>query len=691
MRILLPILLICLLAPATFADTEARNARKADTRAVIPKLKTAPKIDGVIKHNEWQDAMQYNGVLYQMTLNLFPRNVEWHLGWTDNGLHIASHTDRMKGEDPRAETTDGTIDNLAKDDSLELKIYDDDRKSSLRLVINTDGTWAVQRRIDGKAAEGDADVKAQASLTEDAIDFEARIPFAALGRDEPGTRWRILPVRNFRTGTNIHAPMPYAHRGKLGGRDRAPVFTLDDTLPFVQLEPNQQALYEGNPMVRAHLRNPADTPNEVNIALRVMSGDDLRGKAERSVSLPPNDSLPITLNLPCEPPIDPEKEGEYRYILDISGPDDTELLHTHFTWNPTEHTDWLGDEIPGHSQSQEREVVIDPREPVPLPYQRFMKHYEDLPEDHRLKISTQRKVVPGKGYVVDSVQHITAIDPDGRKNGVQTFYRLGYILEHSITWKNDVRHGPEKFYSRARNQRGRSFTYVQKIVPWDNGEISGVQRVFHPNGKLLAETRYENGAPTGTSKRYDTKGRLVRTTPFKNGHPHGTAKEYYPRRKKRVIPLRDGEIKGTILDYNWDGEITEKTSYKDDIDLGMIPLKDGEEPDEITRQFDKDSERVAWRNKDGHVVQTAEYRDGVPDGQCILYWPRRIKREIPYEKNLINGTVVDYWENGNVKQKRPFKNDTLHGTEKHFDRDGETTRTRHWTDGEITPNPPSND
>lgn len=688
MRTLSLIPLLCLLAPPSFADIEARNDRKADTRAVIPRMKTAPTVDGVIEHDEWKDAMQYNGVLYQMTLNLFARNVEWHLAWTEDGLHVASHTVRMKGEDPRAETTDGDIDNLAKDDSFELRVYID-QKTSLRLVINTDGTWALQRRIDGKEAEGDAGVKAQASLTEDALDFEATIPFAALGRDKPGTRWRILPVRNFRTGTNIHAPMPYAHHGALGGRGRAPVFTLDDTLPFVQLEPAQQALYAGNPMVRARLCNPADTPSKVNVSLRILAGDKLRGKNERFLSLPPNDSLPITLNVPCDPPIDPDKEDEYRYILDITGPDDSELLHTHFTWNPTEHTDWLGDKLPGRSQSREREVVIDPREPVPLPYQRFMKHYDDLPEDHRLKITTRRKVVPGKGYVVDSVQHITPIDPEGRKNGVQTFYRLGYILEHSITWENDVRHGPEKFRSRAQNERGRSFSYIQKIVPWDNGVIRGVQRVFHPNGELLAETRYDDGKPTGTAKRYNKQGRLVRITPLENGLPHGTAKEYYPRRKKRAIPLREGEIKGTVLDYSWEGELIEKTSYEKDMDLGMIPLEAGEEPEGVARQFDNDANRAVWRDKNGQVVQTAEYRDDdVPDGQCILYWPRRIKRTIPYEKGLINGTVTDYWENGKVKRKRPFKNDILHGTEQHFDQKGENTSTRHWTDGETTPTPP---
>ena len=341
----------------------------------------------------------------------------------------------------------------------------------------------------------------------------------------------------------------------------------------------------------------------------------------------------------------------------------------------------LGDKLPGYQRSEVRTVTVDPREPVPLPFQRFMKHYEDLPADHRLQIATRRNVVPGKGYVVDSVQHITPVDAQGRKDGVQTLYRLGYILEHSITWKHDVRHGPETFYSHARNRRGRSFSYLQKVVPWDNGVISGIRRVYHPTGELLAETRYEDGRPVGVSKRYDAQGRLVRTTPYKDGLPHGNAVDYYARRKRRVIPMRQGKVDGVVLDYNWHGRLVKKTRYEEGMDLGMIPVAPGDEPDGVTRTFDGDRDRAVWRDADGNVIQTVDYRKGVPDGDCTLYHPRRIKREVPYDEGLINGVVIDYWENGKVKHKRPFKHDVLDGVEERYNQGGQLIRKRHWKDG----------
>ncbi len=685
MKAALIVCLSCLSSLAWVAGAEPtiaeRNVRKADTRGVIPRLAAAPTVDGTIKSDEWQDALVYNGVLYEKTLNLFPRNVEWRFGWTDNGFHIASHTIRMQGETPKAQTKDGKISNLVRDDSFELLVYDAGRRSSLRLVVNPAGTWAVDRRVNGKSETGDAGVRAAASLTDKALAYEAFIPFTALGRAQPGRQWRLLPVRNFRIGTNISAPLPYAHRGNFGRQGRTPVFTLAEKLPVVQLQPLQQALYAGRPLARLQLVNPADQAQEVTVNLKIHRGNDIIGKAARKVPLPPGERLPVTVAVNCDPAIDPEVEDEYRYDLDVVGPGNVELLHTHFTWNPTEHRGWLGNKLPGRRQTELRVVTIDPRAPVPLPYQRFMKQYKDLPADHRLEIATRRTVVPGKGYVVDSVQHITPVDAKGRKDGVQTLYRLGYILEHSITWKRGVRHGPEKFFSHARNQRGRSFNYLQKVVPWVDGVIRGVRRVYHPNGELLAQTTYENGRAVGVSRRYNEHGRLVRTTPCKNGLPHGIAVDYYACRPRRVIPVRDGKVEGVVIDYNWPGRIIKKTRYKGKLDLGLIPFAAGKEPEGISRSFNEDGSRAEWRDADGNVVQTVEYRKGVPDGRCTLYFPRRIKRRVPYEKGLINGVVVDYWENGEVKQKRPFRQDVLHGIEERYDQSGKRIRTRKWQDG----------
>ncbi|HUU59236.1 MAG TPA: hypothetical protein VMZ50_06820, partial [Phycisphaerae bacterium] len=65
------------------------------------------------------------------------------------------------------------------------------------------------------------------------------------------------------------------------------------------------------------------------------------------------------------------------------------------------------------------------------------------------------------------------------------------------------------------------------------------------------------------------------------------------------------------------------------------------------------------------------------------HWPRRVKRTVPYERGRINGVVRDYWDNGQLKMSRPFRQDVMHGVEKHFDQEGKLTTTRYWLDGDL--------
>jgi len=146
------LLAIGLSATASRAGDPKRDAWKADTRAAIPRLAKAPTIDGTVGKEEWSGAFACDGVLYEMTLNLFPRRVEWRVGWDPDGLYLASRTPRLKGEDPRTEVTERDLRKLSADDSLELFVYRDDRKASLHLVVNPDGVWAATRRGAGKPA-----------------------------------------------------------------------------------------------------------------------------------------------------------------------------------------------------------------------------------------------------------------------------------------------------------------------------------------------------------------------------------------------------------------------------------------------------------------------------------------------------------------------------------------------------------
>ncbi len=699
-----------LVAGAALADENPRDAWRADTRGVLPRLDAAPTIDGTVGAEEWSGALATDGVIYPISVTLFPRRVEWSMGWTADGLHVACRTPRLKGEEPAANAQESDFDALRKDDSFELIVYRDDGKATLRAIVSPAGVSAV--RAGGDHSETAA-VKTAASLTDTHTDYEMYVPFAALGVDAAaaGDRWRILPVRHLRTGTNVEGPMPYNHRGGLGGRDRAPLFTLGNDRCAVRLQAMQSSLYAGTPVARLTVMNPSDEQRTITARVRITRDGEPIGAASREMTLPPAERLPVTLATRPDPPVNPEAEHEYRCDVDVIAEGGAELFHTHFIWNPATNREWLGDELPKRQRARERVITVDPSKDVPFQFRRFMRLFEDMPEGHKLEITAVRTVVPGKGYVVDSVQHITSIDPSGRKDGVQAFYRTGYLLEHVIHWRKDVKHGPEKFYASGLNREGRRHRYVQKVIPWVDGEVRGVQRVYHATGEVLAETRYEDGKAAGVSKRYDREGRLVRTTPFEDGYKHGTMEEYYPRRPKRTIPVRNGLIHGVVKEYDWEGRLVCKTPYREGLRHGVEEVRpDMSRPLEWEKVHWREGEKVSrerWElttrpagdggrqeaaspdepgTRDAEQPRTGpspETVDGVDDGEKIEYWPRRLKRSAPYSRGKVDGEVRDCWENGQLKMSRPFDSDLMHGVEKHYDRDGELTQTRYWWKGDM--------
>ncbi len=552
------VLFLLLLAPAlalpaasAFADDNPRDAWRADTRAAIPRLAKAPTIDGTVEDAEWSGAFACDGVLYPMTVNLFPRRAQWRLGWDDAGLYVASHTPRLAGEEPVANADEPQRDALRNDDSFELFVYTDDGRSSVHLAINPDGVLAVQLKVNGKDTDP-ASILAKAALSAKHLDYEAHVPFAALGVEgaKAGDRWRILPVRNFRHNTSIEAPMPYNHTGGIGGHGASPLFTLTDG-PFVQVQPLQASLFAGTPAARMQLVNPSGKMASAIITARVTKADELLGEAKREAPLEPKSPMPLLLPLPLDPPIDPNVEGEHRFFLDVTLPDGTELFHTHFVWNPTENREWLSDKLPGRQRAEQRVVTVDPHKDVPFQFRRFVTIFEDVPEGHTLLIHVVRSEVPGRGFVTDSLQHITCVDPSGKKDGIEAFYRVGHELEHIVTYRQGVRHGPEKFLDTGKNAEGRNVRYVQKIIPWVDGQVQGTQRVYHPTGELLAEAQYVDGRCVGVAKRYDPDGRLTRETPYQDNLKHGEMVEYYARRPQRIETLRDGVVQGEATEYDW--------------------------------------------------------------------------------------------------------------------------------------------
>jgi len=563
-----------LVLPVGAAQIDGRDKWKADTRAAIPKLAKPPVCDGRIAPGEWDGAFQYDGVLYPLTMNLFPRSVRWYVGWDADFLYLASRTVRLEGETPRQDADSEDVSKLSEDDSLEVFVSSADRRAWLHLVVNPGGKTAFKiRPIGGKPIEGAPKPAAAASLSDEQLDYEVRIPVAALGMDRPnraGDRWGILPVRDFRTGTNVQAPMPYAFYGGLGDPAKIPVFLLSEGSPFVRFDSPRQGLYAGRVAADVKAVNPAADARQVTVALSVHGEKGERYAKRRDLAVAAGKTARFHLDAAADPPIDPAVETEYRYALTVTTADGSEIFHTHFTWAPTENRNWLGAKLPEPPRLRRRVLTLDPRGPIPFAFQRFLDVYKDLPEGHKVRVTALRGVEPGKGYVRDSILYATPVDAAGQKDGVETFYVDGYLMMHTITWRRGQRHGPEKFYGVAAGQ-GR---YLKTLIPWVQGVVQGTRKVFHPSGEAMVTVEYDGGRAVGVGRRQDEQGRLIRTTPFVDGVRDGVVIDYYPRTVRRVTPYVEGVVHGVVREYDQRGREVHRCPYRNAVRHGVEMILD---------------------------------------------------------------------------------------------------------------------
>jgi len=586
---------ICAAGKAVEPD---RDTWKADTRAAIPKIAKAPVCDGKVRPAEWSAALRYDGVLNPVSLNLFPRSAVWYLAWDAAHLYVASRTRLLTGEKPKqdVEDDDASQRDLRLDDSMEIRLSPAGSRAALHLIVTPRGKTYC--RISGvKNPEAlERAVSAAAGIHDGFLDFEVRIPVASLGvarASRAGDVWRIMLVRNFRAGASLQSSMPNGFQRSLSNIARHPVFALTDGGPFVRFANPRKGLYAGRAPAAVEIVNPSRKPRKLRVRFRVADSTRDRFTSTTVVNVPAAGSRPVKIDGRPTPPINPKTEAQYRYEITIVAADGAEVFHTHFSYDPTDSLHWLGDKMPTPARRGERVLLIEPhREGIPFKFQRPCARYKDLPKGHKIRLVVRRLWEPSKLHHIDAVQTVMALDPEGRKHGVEMFYgTYGYALKRTVSWKHGVRHGPEE--TMAYGRRGR---YVRRSTPWNDGVVDGVKRAYHPNGKVMTEVTYRKGKPVGKSTSYDGEGMITRTVEYKRGLRDGVMTDYWPRKPRRVVPYVKGEVHGIVREFHENGRLRSERPFRRDVLQG------------VEKQYDEDGEQTRTRYWiDGDAVSEDEY------------------------------------------------------------------------------------
>ena len=91
-------------------------------------------------------------------------------------------------------------------------------------------------------------------------------------------------------------------------------------------------------------------------------------------------------------------------------------------------------------------------------------------------------------------------------------------------------------------------------VPYKNGRINGIRKVYIANMKQLIETPYKDDIREGIEKYYYENGKLQREVPYQNDKSNGIERLYYENGRLRgEIPHRDDKRNGKAKFYYENG------------------------------------------------------------------------------------------------------------------------------------------
>ncbi len=173
------------------------------------------------------------------------------------------------------------------------------------------------------------------------------------------------------------------------------------------------------------------------------------------------------------------------------------------------------------------------------------------------------------------IRSIVPIDANGRNHGEQSWFDMHGRLLRTVPWNAGVRDGNEIVLEGSGRQE----------IPWKNGKIEGIRRMYFADGKVQTETTYANGVAAGPARSFDRNGDLIRECTMKDDKRNGTQTEYWPAEKKpkRVSEYKDNLLQGTVKEYYLSGKIKRETSYVNDMLHGQ------------ERQFDENGQLTQTR------------------------------------------------------------------------------------------------
>ena len=241
------------------------------------------------------------------------------------------------------------------------------------------------------------------------------------------------------------------------------------------------------------------------------------------------------------------------------------------------------------------------------------------------------------------------------------------------TFKNKTKTKEKKTEKNEKKQPKKT-----SRVNWDDTEDIGI--VTHYKGKPF----------TGICYSLHENGKVQEECEMLKGLKEGKYKKFYEDGKL----LQDGQHKndkrnGVFITYNDEGLIEMEDTYKDDVFV----------EDDTTRIFfdfqsgNIDGDSIdSYKNlkefecffPNGNIMDKRSFKNGKLDGKWKRFYENgQIQVESNHKNGKYHGIVKSYYENGNLKHERNYNNDLVNGIMKDFYKNGQLKVESNYKNGKL--------
>ena len=104
---------------------------------------------------------------------------------------------------------------------------------------------------------------------------------------------------------------------------------------------------------------------------------------------------------------------------------------------------------------------------------------------------------------------------------------------------------------------------MSEFIWSDSSGHNGALKLYGFDGKQVSSVNITNGVKNGIETHFDNKSRVIRQIPYVNGKIHGVDKIFYPNGDRKITyTYKYGMKEGYAYAYYPDGSIAKKAIYR---------------------------------------------------------------------------------------------------------------------------------